>query len=142
MIIKTSNDRPEVGHRVVWNAEDLVETSMHGQQWLVQRLEPTESRDRKVYRIGDQVFGVKRRWPAVTLADKSGEPFTVTTEHRQICDATAQALGTDLFGLDLVEGPEGPVVVDVHPFPGFKGVPNGALRLADYIYATLREEAS
>ena len=28
-----------------------------------------------------------------------------------------------------------PYVVDVNPFPGFKGVPEAALRLADYVYA-------
>ena len=31
-----------------------------------------------------------------------------------------------------------PYVVDIHSFPGFKGVPDAALRLADYIYATAR----
>lgn len=139
VIVKSGKVRAGMGHRVVWDTEDLAESTLPGQQWLVQRLEQTASRDRKIYRIGDQVFGVKRRWPATSLADKHGEPFTVTAELRRISDDAARALGSDLFSLDLVETQDGPVVVDVHPFPGFKGVPNGALRLADYIFAALQE---
>ncbi len=32
-----------------------------------------------------------------------------------------------------------PYVVDLSSFPGFKGVPDAALRLADYIYAAAHE---
>ncbi|WBL17767.1 ATP-grasp domain-containing protein [Citricoccus sp. NR2] len=140
VMLKSGRVGASMGHRTIWDEEDLASAHQPGQQWLVQRLQHTEDRDRKLYRIGDQVFGVKRRWPAATEADKQGEPFTVSAEHRRICDAAAEALGTDLFGLDLIETAEGPLVVDVHPFPGFKGVPNGALRLADYLFARLHDE--
>ncbi|MDO5634658.1 MAG: hypothetical protein Q4G34_07290 [Micrococcus sp.] len=142
VIVKTGKVRGGMGPRVIWDAEELSEISLPGRQWLVQRLAQTEVRDRKIYRIGEQAFGVKRRWPAASLADKHGEPFTVTAEHRALSDAVAEALGTDLFGMDVVESAQGPLVVDVHPFPSFKGVPQGALRLADYIYDRLTQEGS
>nr|NLD40514.1 hypothetical protein [Actinomycetales bacterium] len=137
VVLKAGRVGAGVGNRVVWDVDELLDIPLSGQPWLVQRLQETSSRDRKIYRIGSQVFGVKRRWPATSLEEKLGEPFTVTAELHEITERVAAALGTDLFGLDLVETPDGPVAVDVHPFPGFKGVPNGALRLADYIYAAM-----
>ncbi|WP_347350789.1 hypothetical protein [Intrasporangium sp.] len=101
----------------------------------------------KVYRIGGQVFGVERRGAVV-------RPLTVPVETRELTDVVARVLGSDLFGLDLAAGgadplrPDGdagcagPVVAQVHAFPGFKGVPDGGLRLADYIYAAAHEQAA
>src|SRR5207244_2896490 len=37
--------------------------------------------------------------------------------------------------LDVVESPRGPWVVDVNTFPGYKGVPDAASRIAQYIGA-------
>jgi glutathione synthase/RimK-type ligase-like ATP-grasp enzyme len=88
--------------------------------------------------MGGQLFGVKRVWPARTYEDKLGEPFTVTAELREIALRVARAFGTDLFGLDIVVSDGRPYVVDINPFPGFKGVPDAALRLADYLYTAVR----
>ncbi|MFX0538783.1 ATP-grasp domain-containing protein [Ornithinimicrobium sp. Y1847] len=135
LVLKPGRVGAGTGSRVVWDVEELLDLSPTEQPWLVQRLQETSARDRKLYRIGEQVFGVKRRWPATSLLEKQGEPFTVTEELHRITDRVGAALGTDLFGVDVVETTTGPVVVDVHHFPGFKGVPDGALRLADYIFA-------
>ncbi|MDI3210973.1 hypothetical protein [Arthrobacter sp. AL12] len=81
------------------------------------------------------MFGIKRQWPARTYEQKQGEQFTLTPEVHDIARAVSEAIGTDLFGLDIVISRGQPYVVDVNPFPGFKGVPDGALRLAEYIYA-------
>lgn len=93
----------------------------------------------KIYRIGSQVFGARRRHGTTT-------PMTVPAEVCELTDNVADALGTRLFGLDValdvpVAGQEhgGALVLDVHPFPGFKGVPDAALRVADYIYARALE---
>jgi ribosomal protein S6--L-glutamate ligase len=104
---------------------------------LAQRYHQSDGRDRKVYCIGDQVFGVKRVWPVRNYRDKLGEPFTVSEEIREIALRCGAAFGLELYGLDIVVSEERPYVVDVSSFPGFKGVPDAALRLADYIYAAM-----
>lgn len=38
--------------------------------------------------------------------------------------------GLDLYGLDVLLGPDGPVVVDVNDFPSFRQVPEAAARVA------------
>ena len=43
--------------------------------------------------------------------------------------------GLGLYGLDIIESPRGPFVVDLNYFPGYKGVPNAAPMIADYIDA-------
>jgi hypothetical protein len=42
-----------------------------------------------------------------------------------------------LYCLDVVVSGDRPYVVDVSSFPGFDGVPDAALRLADFIYASV-----
>jgi predicted ATP-grasp superfamily ATP-dependent carboligase len=40
-----------------------------------------------------------------------------------------------LYGFDVIMNEDQPYVVDMSSFPGFKGVPDAALRLADYVYS-------
>jgi ribosomal protein S6--L-glutamate ligase len=94
--------------------------------------EPTD-RDHKLYRIGEELFGVRRIWPARTYEDKLGEPFEPDGELTDIAGRCGEAFGVDLYGVDVVVSDDGPVVVDVSAFPGFKGVPDAALRLARYV---------
>jgi len=121
--------------QVVWDVEELQDLGSPGRPVVAQRYHHSRGHDRKLYCLGDQLFGVMRVWPVRTSEDKVGEPFTVTPELREIALLCRQALGIELFGLDIIVSDGQPYVVDVDPFPGFKGVPDAALRLADYIYA-------
>jgi ribosomal protein S6--L-glutamate ligase len=106
---------------------------------LVQRYQEPDGPDRKLYCIGGQVFGVQRSFPARTYEEKVGRPFRVDADLRDLVLRCGAALGLDLFGLDVIEHRGVPYVVDFSSFPGFKGVPNAALRLADYLYAAGRQ---
>ena len=52
---------------------------------------------------------------------------------REIARACGAAFGLGLFGLDIIETAEGPFVVDVNYFPGYKGIPGAAEVVADFI---------
>ena len=108
--------------------------SEEGAPVFAQRYHKPQGEDRKIYCIGGQMFGVLRVWPPKTYEEKLGQPFTITPELREIALAAGQAFGVDLFGLDVIISEGKPYVVDIQSFPGFKGVPDAALRLADYIY--------
>ncbi|MDQ4069776.1 MAG: hypothetical protein M3203_09965, partial [Actinomycetota bacterium] len=58
---------------------------------------------------------------------------------RRAAVAAGAALGLEIFGVDLVVGGDGPVVVDVNGFPGFKGVPPAAAWIADHLRAVARD---
>jgi ribosomal protein S6--L-glutamate ligase len=135
LVIKPYRGSRGRGVRVVWDADELDEiTSLDG-PLFAQRFQKPQGLDRKIYCIGTQLFGVERVWPALTYEEKVGRPFTITPELREIALRCGRAFGVDLMGLDVVFSDGRPYVVDVNSFPGFKGVPDAALRLADYIFA-------
>ncbi|MFQ5776778.1 MAG: RimK family alpha-L-glutamate ligase [Terriglobia bacterium] len=136
LVVKPYRGSQGKGVRVIWDIDELNDLPYDREPIFAQRYYEPQGRDRKMYCIGGQVLGVKRVWPARSYEEKLGEAFPITSELRQIALACGRAFGIDLYGLDIIIDSNGkPYVVDVSSFPGFKGVPDAALRLADYIYA-------
>jgi ribosomal protein S6--L-glutamate ligase len=134
LVVKPYRGSGGEGVRVIWDPEELDNLPSDQEPILAQRYHKPNGRDRKIYCIAGQVFGVKRVWPPRSYEEKLGEPFTITPELREIALRCGEAFGIDLYGLDVIESDGGHYVVDVSSFPGFKGVPDAALRLADHIY--------
>lgn len=134
LVIKPYRGTRGRGVRVVFEPDELEEVGTGG-PILAQRYHRPDGPDRKIYCIGGQLFGVLRRYPALSFHEKVGESFSLAPELRDLALRCAGAFGVELFGLDVVMSGGKPYVVDVQGFPGFKGVPDAALRLADYIYA-------
>jgi ribosomal protein S6--L-glutamate ligase len=132
LVIKPCRGSQGRGVRVARTPRQLVGAKLPAPV-IAQRYKAPRGRDRKLYRIGDHVFGVKRTWPAHTYEEKVGEPFALTEELREIVWRCGEAFGIDLYGVDVIES-DRPYVVDMSSFPGFKGVPDAALLLTDYIY--------
>ncbi|MEP7269867.1 MAG: hypothetical protein ABI882_00090 [Acidobacteriota bacterium] len=121
------------GVQIVRTREELETLSQDQGMFFAQRYHQPEGRDYKIYRIGNSSFGVRRVWPARTIEDKLGEAFELTPSMLEISDRCGEAFGIDLYGLDIVISGGREYVVDINTFPGFKGVPDAGLRLADYI---------
>jgi len=134
LVVKPYRGSQGRGVRIVRSAGEL-ETADDGTGPLfAQRYHAPTGRDRKLYCIGEQVYGVKRVWPVTSYADKLGEPFRVGEALREVAARCGAAFGIGLYGLDVVETEHGPFVVDFSSFPGFKGVPDAAAALADFIW--------
>jgi ribosomal protein S6--L-glutamate ligase len=101
---------------------------------IVQELVPGPGEDLKVYVVGDQVFAVSKPFSETSFA-VPGRPVPVEPEVRDAALRAGAALGLGLYGLDVIESPDGPVVVDLNYFPGYKGVPDAAALIAEYIDA-------
>jgi ribosomal protein S6--L-glutamate ligase len=134
IILKPARGSQGRGVHVVTEGSELVPDAAGDGSLLAQRYHAPLGRDRKLYRIGDDLFGVKRRWPAGSYEQKLGDPFPVGDDLREIALRCGDAFGIDLYGLDVIETDRGPFVVDFSSFPGFKGVPDAARRLADYLW--------
>ncbi|MGE5321576.1 MAG: ATP-grasp domain-containing protein [Actinomycetota bacterium] len=135
LVLKPYRGSQGRGVHIIWDADELDDVSSDEGPVFAQRYHKPEGEDHKIYVIGEQMFGVKRIFPARTYEEKVGEPFTISSELREIALRCGQAFGVELFGFDVVMSNGKPYVVDIQSFPGFKGVPDAELRLADYIYS-------
>jgi ribosomal protein S6--L-glutamate ligase len=138
--------KPHRGHRgegisVVRDGADLDAVPAPAGPVVVQELVPGPGEDLKVYVVGEHVFAVRKPFGPDSFT-RPGRPCAVTPRVRRLALRCAQTFGLGLFGLDIVESPDGPVVVDVNYFPGYKGVPDAGALIADYIrgYALGRRE--
>jgi ribosomal protein S6--L-glutamate ligase len=85
----------------------------------------------KVTVIGEQVFAVR----LVTRTDGSviRTPYLVTSDIQQVALKCGRVFGVGLYGMDILLGDAGPVVIDLDYFPSYKGVPKAAPLIAEYI---------
>lgn len=98
--------------------------------------------DVKLYNTGDEVFAAVRRSPLHRSNDVVEELVPVTPELRALTLAVGRAFGLDIYGIDVVETPQGWVVLDVNDFPSFGGVPDVARKLARTILRLARQSAA
>ena len=91
---------------------------------------------RPAARIFQHVIGATIRGSAHQAG--TGVPCEVTPSVRDIALRCGRAFGLGLYGLDIIEGPDGPVVVDLNYSPGFRGVPDAAQLLTDLFLSALR----
>jgi glutathione synthase/RimK-type ligase-like ATP-grasp enzyme len=136
IVVKPYTGSQGAGVTVVRDGDDLQDLPLESIGPLfIQRYHAPEGVDRKMYVIGGEVFCVERIWPAKTYEEKLGRSVEPSAEMRDIAQRCAAAIGADIFGFDIVYSDGVPYVVDLSGFPGFKGVPDAAQRLADAIDA-------
>lgn len=140
--------KPHRGHRgagisIVRTASELASLTVTETPTIVQEYVEGSGEDLKVYVVGEEVFAVRKPFSESSFT-VAGRPTTVTNELREIALSCGRVLGLGLYGLDLIESSAGPIVVDVNYFPGYKGVPDIAPLIADYIedYANGSESLS
>jgi ribosomal protein S6--L-glutamate ligase len=141
LVVKPYRGSSGYGVRVVRTAAELPIAPDGKDPVFAQRYHPPEGRDRKIYVIGDRLFGVKKVFPARTEAEKYGEPFVPGPELCEITRRCGQAFGIDLYGVDVVESEGRAYVVDMSSIPGFKGVPDAPQLLADYFHKAAKRAA-
>jgi ribosomal protein S6--L-glutamate ligase len=138
--------KPHRGHRgagisVVRNPGELAALQLPDGPVLIQEHVAGSGEDVKVYVVGEDVFAVRKHFSPTSFT-RPGRSCAVSPELREIALACGRTLGLGLYGLDALETDEGPIVVDVNYFPGYKGVSGVAPLIADYIedYAHGRQE--
>jgi len=129
--------KPHQGHRgagihLVRRPRDLDAVPRSHRPMIVQEYVRGPGEDLKVYVVGERVFAVRKPFSESSFSIP-GVACEVTPEIHEIALRCGRALGLGLYGLDVIEAPTGPVVVDTNYFPGYKGVPDVAPVVADYI---------
>ena len=100
---------------------------------LVMEEVPSDGTDLKLYVVGAWVTAIRRPFPARTEAEKRGEPAEVPAHVKAAALACGQALGLELYGVDVLTHSGCFWVVDVNAFPSYKGIEDGARRVAEHL---------
>lgn len=111
----------------------------------IQEFIESDGIERKIYVIGDKVYGVKRDNPIyVFLRDNPNHidvdeiertEFKITVSVKKLAQILAKELNLKIFGFDLIKphNERKYYLVDVNDFPGFKGIEKIETILASYL---------
>ncbi|MFX1573932.1 MAG: RimK family alpha-L-glutamate ligase [Promethearchaeota archaeon] len=101
--------------------------------------------ERKIYVIGDKVFGIKRENPLyIYLREKpenidvgliEREEFEISEDIKELSKILSKELNLKIFGFDLVRplDQDKYYLIDLNDFPSFKGIPNIEYALQEFI---------
>jgi ribosomal protein S6--L-glutamate ligase len=134
LIIKPYLGHRGAGLRLVRDPAELDALPPLESPVIVQEYIEGSGEDLKVYVVGDHVTAVRKPFSPDSFT-LPGRPVPVSPEVQDIALRCGRVFGLGLYGLDVVESPRGPWVVDVNTFPGYKGVPDAPSRIARYIAA-------
>jgi ribosomal protein S6--L-glutamate ligase len=108
--------------------------------YLAQRYAENSGYDMKVYVTGREVYAaIAKKSPLHATIQERFIPLT--QEIRHLALQVGQLFGLDIYGIDLVETPQGLAIVDINDFPSFAKVPRAVTRIAEYVlHAATRAE--
>jgi len=98
------------------------------QPFIVQEYVETGGSDIRALVVGDKVVACMRR---IAKTDEKranihtggvGETVQLSRQAINIAIDTAKALGVDICGVDILEGPQGPLVIEANISPGLQGL--------------------
>lgn len=107
----------------------------------LQRFIPTPGRDIRAFVVGTRVAASIYRksagdWRTNIHQGAAAEPCDLDDATAAIAVAAARAIGLDYTGVDILEGPDGPMVIEVNGNPLWRGVLDATGRnMADEILA-------
>ncbi|WP_338015775.1 ATP-grasp domain-containing protein [Kitasatospora sp. CB01950] len=107
---------------------------------IVQRPVAGDGWDRKLWVVDGQLFAEQRR-SELHPGGPARRPWTPGPDERALALAAGPAFGLDVYGIDLLPGPDGPIAVDVNAFPGIRHQPGAPEALAALAVRTARSPA-
>jgi glutathione synthase/RimK-type ligase-like ATP-grasp enzyme len=111
----------------------------------IQKFIECDGIERKIYVIGDKVFGIQRENPIYIYmrenpekikVDKIGrKEYTISENIINLSKNLAREMNLKIFGFDLVKSlnQNRYYLIDLNDFPGFRGIPNIETELKNYI---------
>src|SRR6266566_3122847 len=110
---------------------NMVEANAHF--FLAQQYIENNGFDIKLYVVGTEVFAVAKRSPLHPEVEVKKRLIPVTTELRNLALNVGKIFKLDIYGLDVVETPRGPIIVDINDFPSFGQVPHAISLVSSHI---------
>jgi ribosomal protein S6--L-glutamate ligase len=135
LILKPTFGDNSRGLVLVREPAELMEVDWREDLVLVQSYLPNDGYDLKLYVCGDHIFAVRK--PSPFNDDLTATAYQIPADAAMVdlarrCGA---AFGLDIYGVDIIETPQGLVVIEVNEFPNFSGLDEAPERLAEYVLA-------
>lgn len=100
-------------------------TFQHGVIYI-QEFVPHGYSDIRAFVVGDKVIAAMRRvskdWKTNYSQGARPTPINLDDKLEELAIRSSGAVGCKIAGVDILEGPKGPVIVDVNSQPGWKGL--------------------
>ena len=144
LVVKPADGSSGRAVRLVASPECLLEAGCEnagGGLLIAQPYVPNSGTDLKVYSVAGDLFATERRSPLHPAHTVREREVPLTPEIARIAARIGEVHGLDLYGADILLGPDGPVVVDVNDFPSFRQVPDAVARVADAVLRLARDGA-
>ena len=109
------------------------------QFFLAQQYMENTGFDIKLYVTGEEVRAVVKKSPLHSTVKEGLIP--VTPALKKLAIRVSRIFGLDIFGLDVVETPNGLVLLDINDFPSFGMIPRAVATVSEYVlHAAKRAE--
>jgi ribosomal protein S6--L-glutamate ligase len=108
---------------------------------IAQPYVPNSGMDLKVYAVGGELYATERRSPLHPDHAIRERAVPLPAEVAAVVARTGAVYGLDLYGVDVLLGPDGPVIVDVNDFPSFRRVPDATARVARAVLELARGQS-
>ena len=86
-----------------------------------------------MYVVGPDVFAVAKRSPLHPEVEVKKRIIPVSAELGNLALNVGKLFRLDIYGLDVVETPLGPMIVDINDFPSFSQVPHAISLVSSHI---------
>jgi ribosomal protein S6--L-glutamate ligase len=135
LVVKPANGSSGRGVHMVDTPRKLakIERKMGGDKFIAQHYVVNPGVDIKVYNAGGELYATVQGSPLHPDRPVRGHAVGLATDLAKLVADIGTVFGLDLYGVDVVEGPDGWVVVDVNDFPSFRCVPHAVARVAKAI---------
>ena len=132
VVIKPTNGSSMQGVHLVRTPEEMAQLEVDKDNYyLAQRYTENPGYDYKLYVTGQEVHAVVKS--SILHGSVSEHEVPITREMLTLARSVGRAFGLDLYGVDVLQSSDGPVLVDINDFPSFGGVPRHVLSIAEYI---------
>ena len=133
LILKATFGDASQGLRVVRRPEELLDLRWSDELVLAQHYVDNDGFDLKLYACGERVFAMRKPSPLNASRAASAEPIRPTAAMASVTRQCGRALGLEIYGVDAIDTPHGPLVIEVNEFPNFTDVPGAADAISEYI---------
>ena len=142
LILKAIHGDNSQGLRMVRCPEDLDIINWGSELVLAQHYLPNDGFDVKLYACGSKVYATRKPSPFNTDPNAMLQPIQPDQRMIDLTLRCGEILGLDIYGVDAIETPDGPAVIEVNDFPNFTGMSSVAAEVADYILARVGKQTN